>query len=159
MTDQSAAAYRSGLRYLGPRPRSVAELRENLLKKNFSSDIVEKTVALLKEENLLDDTAFAAEFVKSRERLNPKAKRAIKYELFAKGIEESVIEKAVEQLNEYESALKAAEKKAALWEHQDRDKFKKKVFNFLKARGFGFDVSMSTYKHLLQKAEKKEDLE
>ncbi|MCF8044975.1 MAG: recombination regulator RecX [Desulfarculaceae bacterium] len=156
MTDESASAYRSGLRYLGPRPRSVAELRENLLKKNFTKDTVEKTVALLKEENLLDDPAFAAEFVRSRERLNPKSKRALKYELFAKGVEESVIEKAVEPLNEYESALKAAEKKAALWEHLDREKFKKKVFNFLNARGFGFDVTMTTYKHLLQKAEKKE---
>jgi regulatory protein len=130
MTEESAAAYRSGLRYLGPRPRSVAELRENLLKKEFSKDTVEKTVALLKEENLLDDSAFAAEFVRSRERRNPKSKRAIKYELFAKGVEESVIEKAVEPLNEYESARKAAEKKTALWDIWTARNSKKKYSIF-----------------------------
>ena len=159
MTDEEGAAYRSGLRYLGPRPRSVAEMKENLLKKDFSSDIVEKTVTLLKEENLLDDRAFAAEFVRSRERRNPKSKRALRYELFAKGIENDIIEEAVEPVDEYESARKAVEKKSALWEHPDRETVKKKVFNFLQSRGFGFDVSMTTYKYLLHHAENKENPE
>lgn len=159
MTDEKEAAFRAGLKYLGPRSRSVAELKDNLLKKNFSSDTVEKTVERLQQENLLDDEAFAEEFVRNRERLNPKSKRALKYELFGKGIEDSVIEKAVEPVNEYEAALKAVEKKSALWGHLDREKFKKKVFNFLHARGFNFEVSMTTYKHLVNKTEKKEDPE
>ena len=122
MTDEKEAAFRAGLKYLGPRSRSVAELKDNLLKKNFSSDTVEKTVERLQQENLLDDEAFAEEFVRNRERLNPKSKRALKYELFGKGIEDSVIEKAVEPVNEYEAALKAVEKKSALWVHLDRKK-------------------------------------
>lgn len=159
MTDEEGAAYRSALRYLGPRARSVAELKENLLKKNFNSDIVEETVERLKEENLLDDQAFAEEFVLNREKLNPKSKRALKYELFRKGIEESVIDTAVEPVNEYESALRAAEKKSALWAHPDREQFKKKVFNFLQARGFNFEVSMTTYQHLVHQTGNKEDPE
>ena len=159
MTEETAAAYRSGLRYLGPRPRSVAELKENLLKKHFNSDVVEETVERLKEENLLDDTSFALEFVRSREKRNPKSKRALKYELYQKGVEKAVIEKAVESVNEYDSALKAVQKKSALWAHLDREEFKKKVFNFLQARGFSFDVTMNTYKHILKKTGKKENPE
>lgn len=159
MTDDREAAFRSGLRYLGPRARSVAELKENLLKKNFSSDIVEETVERMKEESLLDDEAFAEEFVRNRERLNPKSKRALKYELFRKGIEEEVIENAVEPVNEYEAAWKAVERKSALWEHLDKEECKKKVFNFLKTRGFNFEVSMTTYRHLVRKTGKKEDME
>lgn len=159
MTDDREAAFRSGLKYLGPRARSVAELKENLLKKKFSSDTVDETVERMKEENLLDDEAFAEEFVRNRERLTPKSKRALKFELFRKGIEETVIDKAVEPVNEYEAALKAVSKKSALWEHLDKQEFKKKVFNFLKTRGFNFEVSMTTYMHLLRKTEKKEDVE
>ncbi|MFO7753451.1 MAG: regulatory protein RecX [Desulfobacteraceae bacterium] len=158
MKDKELKAYRSGLRYLGPRPRSVAELRQNLLKKNFSSDTVENTVERLKDEKLLDDTAFAKEFVRNRERLKPKSKRALKYELFAKGVDEQAIEDALACVDEYESAINAVRKKAIMWEHLDKETFKKKIFSFLKTRGFNFDVSMNTYKQLAKEAGKNEGL-
>jgi len=142
VTDISKA-YNQALRFLTARARSVKETEDNLKKKGFEPGVIEETVSKLKQENLLNDMEFAGMFVESRERFRPKSKFALGYELRQKGISELIIEKALGEIDDRGSALKAVRSKFHLWQHLDREAFNKKAMNHLKSRGFGHGVSVS----------------
>lgn len=142
MSDLSKA-YNQALRFLTTRARSVKETKENLKKKGFDPGVIEKTVSKLKQENLLNDMEFAEMFVESRERFRPKSRFALGYELRQKGISQPTMEKVLGKINDSASALKAVRSKLHLWQHLDRETFRKKAMNHLKSRGFSHEVSVS----------------
>ena len=142
-------AYQLSIRYLAPRARSVHEMRLYLEKKGFSQEAIDNTVIKLEKENLLNDKEFAAMFVEQRERFKPKSKFAIGYELRQKGIGVDTIESCVMDIDEYASALSAVKNKIKLWHSYDDDKFKNKIMNYLKNRGFSYEVSIATFNELL----------
>ncbi|MBF0199717.1 MAG: regulatory protein RecX [Desulfamplus sp.] len=147
----SAHAYNLSIGFLAPRARSVNEMREYLVKKGFDENILVDTINRLIREKLLDDRAFAAQFVEHRERLNPKSRFALKFELKKKGIDSTIIEESLVDIDEFRSAWHGVESKLRTWQSCDDDKFKKKVMNFLKNRGFGYEVSISTFEKAYEK--------
>ena len=140
-----AKAYNISLRFLAPRPRSVAEMRRHLMKKEISVPVIDETLQKLMEEKLLDDEAFARMFVESRERHKPRSRFALTCELRQKGIKDDIIEKSLKDIDEETSAWNAVRPRLKTWQHLPPDKFKKKVFNYLQYRGFGYDISLSTW--------------
>ncbi len=138
-------AYNISIRFLAPRARSVHEIKQHLIKKGFDDTIVFETVTKLKQEKLLNDREFAAMFVEQRECFNPKSRFALSFELKKKGIDEAVIEEALMEIDEFTSAWNAVLSKLKVWQGYDNDKFKKKVMNYLKNRGFGYEVSRTTF--------------
>ena len=138
-------AYNASLKYLATRIRSVKEVRDNLYKKKFSNDIISETILILENEKLIDDRTFAFEFISTREKVRPKSKFALKYELNKKGVSDSIIENAIKGINEYKSALAAIDPKLSTWLELDKTKMKTKMMNFLKNRGFNWEVSLATY--------------
>ena len=60
------SAWDSALRLLGVRARSRHEMRERLTRKGFDADTVDEVMTRLDKHQLLDDTDFAAEWVRSR---------------------------------------------------------------------------------------------
>jgi regulatory protein len=115
------------------------------MKKEISPQVIDETLRKLMEENLLDDVAFTRMFVESRERHKPKSRFALTYELRNKGIQGAIIEKALEALDEDASAWNAVQPRLRTWQRLAPDKFKKKMFNYLQYRGFGYEISLSTW--------------
>lgn len=140
-----AKAYNICLRFLAPRPRSVGEMRRHLMKKKISVQVIDETLQRLMEDKLVDDVAFARMFVESRERHKPRSRFALTCELRQKGIKEDIIDMSLENIDEEASAWNAVQPRLRTWQKLPPDKFKKKLFNYLQYRGFGYEVCLTTW--------------
>jgi regulatory protein len=85
-------AYDVAVRYLGPRPRSIAEIKRHLRTKRFDEVEQDKAIDQLRAQRYIDDEAFARYWVEQRARLRPKGQRAIVSELIAKGVARETID-------------------------------------------------------------------
>jgi regulatory protein len=137
-------ARESAFRYLGYRPRSIAEVRRNLRGKDFEETLVEGVISYLLEHDYLDDEAFAAYWVEQREAFKPRSRRALRHELYQKGVDRSVIDEAIEDVDETAAAQRAAERRAGRWSHLPYKEFEKKLNGYLRRRGFTYRIARAT---------------
>ena len=147
-TEALEDARERALRFLEPRPRSSAEVKQHLFKKKIATDVIEQTITRLTEAGLLDDAAFAKYWVENRETFRPRAGRALKFELKRKGISDANIGDALGEIDESESAYRAAENRAKRWSELERREFFEKVTAFLVRRGFSYDIAKQAAKRL-----------
>jgi regulatory protein len=134
----------AAIRYLGYRPRSEAEIRQRLHRHGYDNDCTEKTLARLKEQGLVDDTAFARFWIDNREAFSPRSRRLTKLELKRKGLNSDIIEQLVSEVDDSDSAYRAAlsrVRRLPLADHQD---FRRRLGEHLGRRGFSYDVINET---------------
>jgi len=136
------AAYR----YLGYRQRTEAELRERLVRRGYGISDVEYAIARLREQGLLDDLAFAKTWTENRQSSSPRSRQATGRELRGKGVSPTIVKQVVDDINEEESALRAARGRAPRLSGLDYEHFYRKLGDFLKYRGFGYEVIGRTVK-------------
>jgi regulatory protein len=79
------------LRLLTARARTRAELSGQLTKRGYPDDISARVLDRLAAVGLVDDTAFAEQWVESRRTHGGKGKRALAAELHTKGVDNDVI--------------------------------------------------------------------
>ncbi|UPT68475.1 MAG: RecX family transcriptional regulator [Sphingobacteriales bacterium JAD_PAG50586_3] len=106
---QKAAAY------CAYRERTVAEVTDKLRTLGATDVQKEKIIAKLIAEKYIDESRFAASFVRGKFNVNKWGRLKIKAELNFKGIDKKQVEKALKEINEsdYLSTLKKLlEKKA-----------------------------------------------
>jgi SOS response regulatory protein OraA/RecX len=104
--DDPEVVLAAAARFLEARPRSVGEVRRQLTRAGYRLDLVERSIQRLTELGVLDDTAFAAQWVESRDRAHPRGEHALIIELRQKGIDASIIS----------ATLKARREAAVRWE-------------------------------------------
>jgi regulatory protein len=150
-------AHEMALRFLEPRPRSGAELRQQLRKKQVASDVIDQVIARLTEAGLIDDGAFAKYWVENRETFRPRAGRALRFELKRKGLADAAIKDAIGAIDESESAYRAGAARAIRWRGLERREFMEKMSAFLVRRGFSYEVAKDAAKRLWE--ETREDPE
>lgn len=141
-------SFNTALHYLSYRPRSEAELRTRLHRRNFDHDTIEMVIVKLKEQQLLDDAAFAQFWKENRDFFSPRSKRLIKLELRRKGVASEVTDKATLELDDEASAYQAALKKSQTWTNSDYQSFRRKLGGFLQRRGFSYQVIGSIVERL-----------
>lgn len=93
MTDLERC-HTAALRILSYRWNSEAELRRKLRAKRFEEEIVDDTIAKLREEKWLDDGRYAESFVRS-ESLKRHGRTRIRRALHAAGVDRETAETAV----------------------------------------------------------------
>jgi len=133
------------------RPRSRKELQERLKLQGYNTAIIDRVIHEFEQQGLIDDKCFARLWALTRIQGKPSSLTNIKGELLLKGIDSQIIDDTLGQLkkdfNEYEIAKSLATKK--LRSHTNlykkaKDKVgvgrKKRLFDYLKRRGFSFDV-------------------
>jgi len=135
------------MKYLSYRPRSVHEIEEYIKKKGFDKNIVRETIEILLERNYLNDKAFTKLYIETMTRNRPKSKFAIEFALKKKGVDLSIIEPVLEQYDDQSLAIKAVGPKIEKWQSFDKNKFKKKLMNFLVYRGFNYEICITTLNH------------
>ncbi len=112
-TDLRKEAMERAGRMLALRSRTEREVRERLLEAEFSDDVVEDTIARLYELELLDDEAFAVEWIEERALRKGIGPKALISELARKGVDRVTAEAALATSGlEEESAATAVAEKA-----------------------------------------------
>lgn len=152
-TKEYRKAWESALRLLNYRERSIKELEERLLEKDYSPPTINAVIKRLKELDLLNDKKFARLWARSRIRFKPRSAWLISRELREKGIEEEVIQEVVEEEltpeQELEAAMSLAEKQVRRYRGEDTEKVHEKLFAFLARRGFSSDMIWKCLKKVL----------
>jgi regulatory protein len=143
-----AEAKEAGLSLLSDQARTVADLRRRLEGRGFSRRAVEATIRMLKQQQLLDDEAYAESFVRERLAGRPMGARRIAWELEQRGVDDAlvqtVVESHVDPQTEREAALRAARKRLERLKDLDEDAARHKLRAFLARRGFDEDVIADT---------------
>lgn len=85
----------AALRFIEVRPRSVAEVRRRLTQAGYPVALVDAALARLADLGILDDRAFTAAWVESRDRARPRGERALRRELALKGVDREVVDAAL----------------------------------------------------------------
>lgn len=127
-------------RYLGYRPRSEVELREQLQRRGFDPESINSVLAGLKRTGLVDDIAFARFWQENRASFRPSSKWLTRTELKRKGVDSAVIEETVATIDDNDSAYRAALSKAKRLPLADYSLFRRRLGAFLRRRGFSYDV-------------------
>ncbi len=139
-------------RYLGPRPRSVWEVRQRLRRRGLDPDLIERAVAWLLDHGFLDDEAFASFWIENRESFRPRGKRMLVQELRLRGVSPETLDPQLENLDEEASAIRAARRKAQGLASTDYKTFASKLGGFLQRRGFSYEVVNAVTRRLWAEA-------
>lgn len=132
-------------RYLSIRNRSVKEMRDYLVKRKASEEVIERVIVSLQEHKFLNDETFARSWVLNRARLKPKGKVLLKIELRQKGISDELIQKVLDEVqeeipDELSQAKSLIIKRMERMKGAPRDEIYSRVGGFLSRRGFSWDV-------------------
>lgn len=84
-------------RFLETRSRSVTEVRRRLTTAGYRPDLIDGAITRLSELGMLDDEAFARQWVESRDRARPRGERALRDELRLKGIDRATVDLVLEE--------------------------------------------------------------
>jgi regulatory protein len=160
--DHLRKAYQATINYLSYRMRSIKEVRDYLIKKEFEVDVINKIVDRLKKENYLNDSEFAKAFVQSRLNLTLKGPDAIKRELMEKGISETEVSNSLQLFKEEDQLEKASlflRKKYPSKLKTSRSEQDRKMYTLLLSRGFTHDIVQKAFKAFHDEAEVDNDEE
>lgn len=127
------------------RQRSEKEVRDyfRIRKRDISDLAIDALVENLRKKGMLNDLEFAKAWVEARRKSRQKGIRAIKAELFQKGIDREIIEEVVSQeslVSEEDLAKQALERKMKYWKSLPPLEFRKKATEFLMRKGFEYEV-------------------
>jgi len=140
----------AAVHYLSYRPRSESELKERLRQRGFDDDTQEAVRTRLKELGLVDDMAFAQFWKDNRESFSPRSRRLTKLELRQKGVANDIIDQVVDAIDDDDSAYRAALSKARSLPRSDYQRFRRRLGEYLKRRGFSYGVINHTVERLWQ---------
>ncbi len=146
--DERQRCYNAASRCLVYRPRSAAELRRHLLRRSFNAATIGAVITELAEKGLVDDAAFARFWKENRDTFSPRSRRLLSAELRQKGVATAVIEQVTGQADDSQSAYRAAQKKAGRLPQGDYQAFRRRLGDFLKRRGYGYEVVQETVSRL-----------
>lgn len=143
--DASYKARDSAVHLLAYRPRTTTELRRKLVEKGYPDDSVETVIRDLTEEGLIDDNAFATEFVEQRVRGGRHGRVRIRSELLKRGISASAANIAIRESSTHSDWKDAAAKEARKkWQKMpdslELERKKKRLHDHLVRRGFDFSL-------------------
>ncbi len=160
-TDAERKLWDAALRFLAPRPRSRAEVRQRLLAPRPARDrarggdrtppdaeAVERVLDRLQEQGLLDDQQFAAFWVENRDRFSPRGARAIAQELRQRGVSREAVEAAAAPELDAERALSAGRQRLRSVAGLDFAGFRDRLGPFLLRRGFSYEVAREAVRRL-----------
>lgn len=137
---------RSSLDYslwlLSKRDRSVGEIRQKMVEKEFGREEIDKTVAFLLDKKFLDDERFARNFVRNQLIMKPQGKYILQQKLRTKKIDKKIIDETLETLSstDEEGLAEEAAKKFIQKRNIPKEKVYEKVGRHLVSRGFNWEV-------------------
>ena len=145
MTDLRRKTFERAVKLLAARPRSVAELRERLLRgKNTNEEIVETVIARLREYGYLNDERFAFSYASYKVKQKPVGRRRLERDLKFKKVDSSVATEALEMgytETPEEQLIEQASAKRLRIRGKPKNRLEaKSLFDHLLRQGFEFEL-------------------
>jgi regulatory protein len=144
--DPHAVARTIVLDQLTVRARSRSELRTTLARRGVPDEVAESVLDRMEEIRLVDDEAFAGEWVRSRHRSRGLAGRALSQELRLKGVDDDLARAALEEIDP-ESERAAAEalvhKRIRSTRGLDRQVRVRRLAGMLARKGYASGLALS----------------
>lgn len=140
------------LKALDRRAYGRAELGQYLARKGADEQIIERVLDRFTEVGLIDDAAFAGQWVEQRHRSRKLPRRALIAELRRKGLDSEVIDEAVATIDgdaEAQAAAELAASKVRGLRAQPYDVALRRLVGVLGRRGFSPQLSWQAAKQAL----------
>ncbi|WP_320780947.1 recombination regulator RecX [Streptomyces sp. CRN 30] len=148
------------LRLLTGTPRTRKQLADALRKREIPEDAAEEVLSRFEEVGLINDSAFADAWVESRHHGRGLARRALARELRTKGVDSTLIDAAVSQLDseqEEATARELVDRKLRATRGLDRDKRLRRLAGMLARKGYPEGMALRVVRQALE--EEGEDTE
>ncbi len=153
--DPVAAAREICLRLLTDRARTRTELAQALARRGVPADAADTVLERFDEVGLIDDAAFAGQWVRSRHRHRGLARRAIAQELRRKGVDDEVAGEALAEVDGESEARRARElvdrklRTLPAGTPEQRATAARKLVGMLARKGYGAGVAYGVVKEAL----------
>ncbi len=148
MQEDIAKALNRSYFYLKFRPRTEHEVRIYLHKKSeqfyhWSPEVIDATIAELKNLNFINDRKFVDSFVATRIAIKPKGEFVLRQELLRHGVNKDILDDyfAENPLDQEALARQILETRWTRYQRLDRKTRFEKAAQFLMRRGFSFSVA------------------
>lgn len=145
--EQQARAKEICLRLLTDRARTVKELRDALARKEIPDDVADAVLERFDEVGLVDDAAFADQWVRSRHRHRGLGRRAIAVELRRKGVDTDTAAEALTGIDDDAERDRARElvtrrlRGLPIGSREERQSAARKLVGMLARKGYGPNVA------------------
>lgn len=129
------------VKYLTFKLRSEKEVFNKLVDKEYEQGIAQRVIEELKSMGYINDKLYVQKYIFDRSKLKPKSKKLLKYELMARGISEHDIDEIMSDWKVDETVVAEAIVRKRFGKYNTSDeKVLRKIYSFLRHRGFGFEV-------------------
>ena len=148
------------LRALTGAPKTRQQLADLLSKRGIPDDVAEQVLDRFGEVGLIDDAAFARAWVTSRQAGRGLARRALKAELRAKGVDGEVAEEAValvDDQDEWEAARRLVQRRVSGLRRVDRVTAERRLVGMLARKGYGSGLAAWVVREALDEDRNGED--
>ena len=158
MTDLRRKTFERAVKLLAAKPRSVAELRERLLKgKGTDEAVVNTVISRLQEYGYLDDERFAFSYASFKVKQRPVGRRRLERDLKFKKVEKAIANEALElvytETPEEQLIDQAIAKRLRIRGRPKNRAEAKSLFDHLLRQGFGFELARDKLRGLSEHAE------
>jgi SOS response regulatory protein OraA/RecX len=160
MGDPETVARGICLRALTGAAKTRKQLADLLAKKGVPEEAASAVLDRFTEVGLIDDAAFAAAWVSSRQSGRGLARRALASELRAKGVDGEVAAAAVAEVDpqdEWDSARRLVERKLPSMSRLDRVTAERRLIGMLARKGYGGGLAGYVVREALDAAGAAED--
>ncbi|CAL9592148.1 Regulatory protein RecX [Streptomyces sp. enrichment culture] len=141
------------LRLLTGTPRTRKQLADALRKRQIPDEAAEEVLSRFEEVGLINDSAFADAWVESRHHGRGLARRALAQELRTKGVDSTLIDAAVSQLDseqEEATARELVDRKLRSTRGLDRDKRLRRLAGMLARKGYPEGMALRVVRRALE---------
>jgi regulatory protein len=124
-------------------------------RKNVPADVAEAVLDRLEEVRLVDDAAFAENYVRYRQRERGLVRRALAHELRRKGVDDETARAALEELDpddEVAAARRLVERKLPGMQRLEHDVRFRRLVGMLARKGYPSATAVSVVKQALAEA-------
>ena len=159
--DPEARARQICLRQLSLAPKTRAQLKDAMRKRDIPEDVAESVLSRFTDVGLIDDAAFAKAWVESRHYGKGLAGRALKAELRRRGVADDDIKDAVAAIDpdsEAETARRLVERKLAATSGQPAQVRTRRLAGMLARKGYPPGLAFRVIREALEAEDAEEAL-
>jgi len=125
---------------LGRRDRSIGEIKEKLVSKDYNAEEIKAAIEFLLKNNFLNDERFAKNYIQNQLIIKPIGGYQLKIKLQKKLVPKDIVEKVLEESDVDESELARTVFERWLKINSAKEKKYEKVCRHLLSRGFNWEV-------------------